>query len=82
MSRMFIALTLAVAICLAIALHTVAAKSDTVADKVRVEQGLLSGTPSNHAEIRVFRGVPFESRASGRTQMESPAAASTMERNP
>jgi hypothetical protein len=30
-----------------------------ITEPVRVEQGLLSGTTGNSAEVRVFKGVPF-----------------------
>ena len=72
MRRMFIVLPFAVATCLAIAAHTVAANTDTAADTVKVEQGLLSGTAGNKPDIRVFRGVPFAAAPVGELRWKAP----------
>jgi para-nitrobenzyl esterase len=71
---MFIALAFAVATCLAIAPQAVTANTDAVADTVKVEQGLLSGTTGNQAGVRAFRGVPFAAPPVGELRWKAPQA--------
>jgi para-nitrobenzyl esterase len=68
MRRMIIAIAFAAATCLMIAPQAVTAKTNTV----KVEQGLLSGTTGNHADVRVFRGVPFAAPPVGDLRWKAP----------
>jgi para-nitrobenzyl esterase len=72
MRRLRIALGLAVGGCVGIAAHSIAASADVAADTVKVEQGLLSGTTGNHANMRVFRGVPFAAPPVGELRWKAP----------
>ena len=68
MGRMFIALVLAMATALTTAPHAVAATTVTV----KVEQGLLAGTAGKHADMRMFRGVPFAAAPVGDLRWKAP----------
>ena len=49
----------------------------SIADPVRVEQGLVSGANGTHADVRVYRGIPFAAPPVGdlRWKPPQPAAA-------
>ncbi|MGB9465494.1 MAG: carboxylesterase/lipase family protein [Candidatus Acidiferrum sp.] len=74
MRRLSIALVFAASTCLANVPHAVAANTDAANDTVKVEQGLLSGTSGNHADVRVFRGVPFAAAPVGELRWKAPQA--------
>ncbi len=48
-------------------------------DAVKVEQGLLAGTNGNHADVRVFRGVPFAAAPVGDLRWKAPQAPAPWE---
>lgn len=72
MQRLSIALLFAAATYHMIVPLPVAANTDTATDTVKVEEGLLSGTAGNHADIRVFRGVPFAAPPVGQLRWKAP----------
>ncbi len=74
MGRVFTALLLAMATALATASQALTAATDAVTAPVKVEQGLLSGTAGKHADVRVFRGVPFAAPPVGDLRWKPPQA--------
>lgn len=74
MRRIFAALLLAIATAMATASQALPAATDTATAPVKVEQGLLAGTSGKHADVRVFRGVPFAAPPVGDLRWKAPQA--------